>query len=33
MKRVVLVSGHYFESRRRAGFHWLAEAYWRAGWT
>ena len=32
MNRVVLVSGHYFESKRRAGFHWLAEAYWRAGW-
>lgn len=32
MKRVLLVTGHYMESKRQAGFHWLAEAYWRAGW-
>lgn len=32
MKRVVLISEHYFESRRRAGFHWLAEAFWQSGW-
>lgn len=32
MKRVVLVTGHYLESKRRAGFHWLADAYWRHGW-
>jgi 2-beta-glucuronyltransferase len=32
MKRVVLVTSHYLESDRKAGFHWLAEAYWRAGW-
>jgi 2-beta-glucuronyltransferase len=32
MKRVVLVSWHYFESKRQAGFHWLADAWWRAGW-
>jgi 2-beta-glucuronyltransferase len=32
MKRVVLVTGHYLESKRQAGFHWLADAYWRAGW-
>lgn len=32
MKRVILVTGHYFESKRKAGFHWLAEAYWKAGW-
>lgn len=31
-RRVVLVSGHYFGSKRRAGFHHLAEAYWRVGW-
>jgi len=31
-RRVVLISGHYFGSKRRAGFHHLAEAYWRAGW-
>ncbi|MCC7440090.1 MAG: hypothetical protein IT285_00565 [Bdellovibrionales bacterium] len=32
MKRVVLITGHYFESKRKAGFHWLAEAFWKAGW-
>ncbi len=32
MKRVFLVTGHYLQSERRAGFHWLADAYWRAGW-
>jgi 2-beta-glucuronyltransferase len=32
MKRVVLVTGHYLGSKRQAGFHWLADAYWRAGW-
>lgn len=31
-RRVVLISGHYLGSKRRAGFHHLAEAYWRAGW-
>jgi 2-beta-glucuronyltransferase len=31
-RRVVLVSGHYLRSKRRAGFHNLAEAYWRLGW-
>jgi 2-beta-glucuronyltransferase len=29
---VVLISGHYLRSKRRAGFHHLAEAYWKAGW-
>jgi 2-beta-glucuronyltransferase len=32
MKRVVLVTSHYLNSDRKAGFHWLAEAFWRAGW-
>jgi 2-beta-glucuronyltransferase len=32
MKRVILFTGHYFESKRKAGFHWLADAYWRMGW-
>ena len=32
MKQVVLVTGHYLQSDRRAGFHWLADAYHRAGW-
>lgn len=31
-RRVVLFSGHYLGSKRRAGFHNLAEAYWRLGW-
>ena len=32
MQRVLLITGHYLESRRRAGFHWLADAYHRLGW-
>ncbi len=31
-RRVTLISGHYLGSKRRAGFHNLAEAYWRLGW-
>jgi 2-beta-glucuronyltransferase len=31
--RVVLISGHYLRSRRRAGFHHLADAFWSAGWS
>ena len=31
-RRVILISGHYLASKRRAGFHHLAAAYWRAGW-
>lgn len=31
-RRVVLISQHYLGSKRRAGFHHLAEAYWRLGW-
>lgn len=31
-RQVVLVTGHYAGSKRKAGFHWLADAYWRAGW-
>lgn len=30
--RVVLVTGHYWHSKRRAGFHWLADAFHRLGW-
>jgi len=30
--KVVLFSYHYFESKLRAGFHHLAEAYWDLGW-
>jgi 2-beta-glucuronyltransferase len=29
---VVLVTVHYWYSKRRAGFHWLADAYHRLGW-
>jgi 2-beta-glucuronyltransferase len=32
VKRAVLVSVHYWGSKRRAGFHWLADALWRSGW-
>ena len=32
MKRVVFVTSHYLNSDRKAGFHWLAESFWRAGW-
>ena len=28
----VLISGHYLGSKRRAGFHHLASAYWNLGW-
>jgi 2-beta-glucuronyltransferase len=31
-RRVVVVSAHYALSKRRAGFHWIAEALRRAGW-
>jgi len=32
MLKVVLVTGHYYNSLRRAGFHWLANAYYSMGW-
>lgn len=32
-RRVILVSGHYLGSKRRAGFHHLAGAYWKLGWN
>ncbi len=32
MKTVVLITGHYWNSKRKAGFHWLADAFWREGW-
>ena len=31
-RRVILISGHYLGSKRRAGFHHLASAYWNLGW-
>jgi 2-beta-glucuronyltransferase len=32
MRRVVLFSVHYLESKRRCDWHFLADAYWRGGW-
>ncbi len=32
MPRAVFVTSHYLDSRRKAGFHWLADALWRSGW-
>lgn len=32
MKTAVLFSLHYLESKRKAGFHWIADALWRKGW-
>jgi 2-beta-glucuronyltransferase len=32
MKRVVFVTSHYLRSDHKAGFHWLAESFWRRGW-
>lgn len=32
MKRVVLITSHYWNSKRKAGFHCLANAYWKMGW-
>lgn len=32
MPKVVFITGHYAEAKRKAGFHWLADAYWRHGW-
>jgi 2-beta-glucuronyltransferase len=31
-RRVILISGHYLGSKRRSGFHHLADAFWRHGW-
>lgn len=31
-RRVILISGHYLGSKRRAGFHHLAQAFWSLGW-
>lgn len=33
MKRVVFVTNQYWDAPRKAGFHWLADALWRAGWN
>ncbi len=32
MKQAVLITGHYYSSRRRAGFHAIAKALAKAGW-
>lgn len=29
---MILISGHYYSSKRRAGFHHLANAFWNLGW-
>jgi len=29
-KRVIFITGHHIGSKRRANFHWLADAFWRA---
>jgi 2-beta-glucuronyltransferase len=31
-RRAILISGHYLGSKRRAGFHHLAAAFWSLGW-
>jgi 2-beta-glucuronyltransferase len=31
-RRVILISGHYLQSKRRASYHHLATAYWNLGW-
>jgi 2-beta-glucuronyltransferase len=32
MKRVVLITNQFYESKNKAGFHFLADAFWNAGW-
>ncbi len=32
MKTAIFISGHYYASKRKAGFHWLADSLWRQGW-
>lgn len=32
LKHVTFLSGHYFQSKRKAGFHWLAEAFLSLGY-
>lgn len=32
MKKVVLITGHYWNSKRKAGFHWIADAFLSQGW-
>jgi 2-beta-glucuronyltransferase len=31
-KTVTLVTGHYYESKRKAGFHWIANEFYKKGW-
>jgi 2-beta-glucuronyltransferase len=31
-RRAVLLSGHYYASKRKANFHFLADSYARQGW-
>ena len=32
MKQAILLTTHCWNSKRRAGFHWIADSLWRAGW-
>ena len=32
MRKVVLITGHYWNSKRKAGFHWLADSFLSQGW-
>ena len=32
MKKIVLITGHYYSSKRKAGFHFLAEAFAKDGY-
>lgn len=32
MKRVILISEHYYNSKRKAGFHFIADEFWKSGW-
>jgi 2-beta-glucuronyltransferase len=32
MNKAILITGHYWDSKRRAGFHWIADALVRLGW-
>ena len=32
MKKVMLITYHHCDSKRKAGFHWLADAFYKMGW-
>lgn len=33
MKHVILISEHYYSSKRKAGFHFIADEFWKKGWS